>query len=202
MKKEKIFDKNMHPTYEGASGETPENENAVHDAEDPKVIHIHDHDYERVKYHDEDEDSAENFFERFFGKRPSEKALRKLSRVSFILGVLSCSLLLGNLITSVIGILLAAKCEKHKYRSTFSTAGLILSAIGLIIGAILIGVIVLIPIVLLVLIVLLIAILLILLLVLIVLLVLIMLLILGLVILGLVILGIVFVVLLATGVLL
>ena len=138
MKKEKILNENEIELDEGSV-----DENAI---EDPNVIHIHDHDYERVKNHDEDEDDNGNFFERFFGKRPSERALRKLAIASFILGVLSCSLLLGNLITSVLGILLAVKNERHKYRSTFSTVGFILSAIGLILGAILTGVIILIPI--------------------------------------------------------
>ena len=58
MKKEKIFDKNMHPTYEGASDTAPENEDAVYDVEDPNVIHIHDHDYERVKDHEEETSAA------------------------------------------------------------------------------------------------------------------------------------------------
>ena len=121
-----------------------ENELEIEDAtatesvlEDPDVIRINDHDYERVNDHDDEEDSSENFFERFFGKRPSEKALKILAIASFVLGVLSCSLFLGNLVTSVLGILLAIKNEKHKYRSCFSTAGFILSAVGLILGAIL-----------------------------------------------------------------
>ena len=131
MEKEKILNEN-----EIELNDTSADESVI---DDPNVIHINDHDYERVKDNEEDEDSEENFFERFFGKRPSEKALKTLSITSFVLGVLSCSLLLGNLITSVLGILLAAKNEKHKYRSTLSTAGFILSVIGLILGAILIG---------------------------------------------------------------
>lgn len=129
MGKEKILNEN-----EIELEDVSDNGNVI---EDPDVIHINEHDYERVNDHDEDEDNGENFFERFFGKRPSEKALKKLSIASFVLGVLSCSLLLGNLITSVLGILLAVKNEKHKYRSVFSTAGFILSAVGLILGAIL-----------------------------------------------------------------
>ena len=122
------------------------NENEI-ELEDPDVIHINENDDERVKEHDEDEENGGNFFERFFGKRPSEKALKKISIVSFILGVLSCSLLFGNLITSALGIILALKNEKHKYKSFFSTAGFILSAIGLILGAIITGIIILIPVV-------------------------------------------------------
>ena len=142
MKKEKILNENEIELDEVSADESV--------IDDPNVIHINDHDYERVKDHDEDEDKDENFFERFFGKRPSEKALRKLSIASFILGVLSCSLLLGNLITSALGILLAVKNEKHKYRSAFSMAGLILSSIGLILGAIITGIIILITLVLLI----------------------------------------------------
>ena len=142
MKKEKILNENEIELEDISLGEGV--------IDDPDVIHINDHDYERVKYHDDDDDRDENFFERFFGKRPSEKSLKKLAIASFIMGVLSCSLLFGNLITSVLGILLAAKNEKHKYRSAFSTAGLILSAIGLILGAVLLALIVLIPIVLLI----------------------------------------------------
>ena len=140
MKKEKIFDKNMHPAYEGAPNAAPETEESVHDeiAEDPHVIHIHDNDYERINEHDEDDEGEENFFERFFGKRPSEDALRKLSIASFVFGVLSCSVFLGNIIMSALGILLSAKCEKHKYRSTFATSGMILSIVGLILCAMLV----------------------------------------------------------------
>lgn len=167
MKKENILNENE-IELDNASAED-------HVIDDPNVIHINDNDYERVKDHDEDEDKEENFFERFFGKRPSEKALRKLSIASFILGVLSCSLLLGNLITSVLGILLALKNEKHKYRSSFSTAGFILSVIGLILGVTITGIIVLISVAMIIAISLMIVILLILLLVLVVLLILVML---------------------------
>lgn len=99
---------------------------------EPTVIHLDGDDYDRVSDDFEDDDKSHK--KSTLRKRPKDETLLKFSAISCILGILSCTLLLGNVPIAVIGILFGLAAEANKYKNTYTKIGLICCAIGCIIG--------------------------------------------------------------------
>lgn len=110
---------------------------SVEESYEPSVIRINDVLYERVtKTYEEDESEEKIRVINQIFKRPNDKNLQKYALVSFIFGVLSCSLFAGHLIFPFIGIMFGAIAIKNKYKSIYSAVGFWSSIVGAILGVI------------------------------------------------------------------
>lgn len=99
---------------------------------EPTVIHLDDADYDRIS--DDFEDDEKSYKKSTRYRRPKDETLLKFSAISCILGILSCTLFLGNVPLAVVGLLFGLTAEVNKYKNTYTKIGLICCAIGCIIG--------------------------------------------------------------------
>lgn len=130
MKKEKITNKTLDEAVAAELGKAADSDNFA----EPTVIRLEANDSERAnKYLDDDEGNERKSTLR---KRPSDDALLKTSAISCVLGILSCTIFLGNVPLAVIGILLGLTAAANKYKTGYTKAGLICSFIGCVLGII------------------------------------------------------------------
>jgi hypothetical protein len=128
MKKEKLSNEIMDEADVVDRERAADNDNIA----EPTVIRLEANDSERVSQYSDDDEGNEK--KSTLRKRPSDDTLLKLSTISFVLGILSCTIFLGNVPLAVIGILLGLTAAANKYKTAYTKAGLICSFIGCILG--------------------------------------------------------------------
>ena len=104
--------------------------------DEPTVIHLDENDSDRDQHDLDDDDATDK--KSTLRKRPKDATLLKFSAISCILGVLSCTIFLGNVPLAMIGILFGLAAEANKYKNVYTKIGLICCAIGCIVGFMLI----------------------------------------------------------------
>ena len=62
-----------------------------------------------------------------------ENVLQEYAVISFIVGLLSCSVFMGNMAFALIGLWLGFSSKRYRHKSIYSTIGILCSIIGLII---------------------------------------------------------------------
>lgn len=130
MRKEKISNEILDEAVVVDREKAADNDNVA----EPTVIRLEANDSERAnKYLDDDEGNERKSTLR---KRPSDDTLLKISTISCVLGILSCTIFLGNVPLAVIGILLGLTAAANKYKTGYTKAGLICSFIGCVLGII------------------------------------------------------------------
>ncbi len=67
---------------------------------------------------------------------PSETALQERAVISFVFGLLSCSVFMGNPILALLAIGVALSTKRYKYKSVYSTVGIFAGLGGLILSLI------------------------------------------------------------------
>ena len=112
-----------------ASDKAAEHINFANDnSEEPTVIHLGINDSDRVK--DDFDDDDKSYKKSTLRKRPKDDTLLKFSIISCVLGILSCTIFLGNVPLAVIGLLFGLTAAANKYKTAYTRIGLICCAIG------------------------------------------------------------------------
>ena len=114
---------------------------------EPVEIHLNDEDFKKYSesHVSEDDDGTSDSFdasgEKGKGlkkkkkktpkKIPDETVLQERSIISFVCGLLSCSVFMGNPIFALIGIGAALSTKRYKHKSIYSTIGILAGIFGL-----------------------------------------------------------------------
>ena len=114
----------------GKSGDTL-NSNREY-VEEPTVINLGANEPDRVQEDVEDDDRG--YKKSNLRKRPKDATLQKFSAIACVLGILSCTIFLGNVPIAVTGILFGLTAEANKYKNAYTKIGLVCCAIGCLIG--------------------------------------------------------------------
>ena len=101
-------------------------------SEEPTVIHLGINESYRKSDDLDDDDSS--YKKSTLRKRPKDNTLHKFSVISCILGILACTIFLGNLPIAVIGILFGITAEANRYTNVYTKIGLICCAISCLIS--------------------------------------------------------------------
>lgn len=131
MRKEKISNEILDEAVVVDREKAADNDNIA----EPTVIRLEANDSERVSQFSDDDEGNER--KSTLRKRPSDDTLLKISTISCVLGILSCTIFLGNVPLAVIGILLGLTAAANKYKTVYTKAGLICSFIGCALGILL-----------------------------------------------------------------
>ncbi len=112
---------------------------------EPVEIHLDDEDFKKYSesHVSEDDDGTPDSFDasgekgkglkkkKTAKKIPDETVLQERSIISFVCGLLSCSVFMGNPIFALIGIGAALSTKRYKHKSIYSTIGILAGIFGL-----------------------------------------------------------------------
>lgn len=105
---------------------------------EPVEILLNDEDFKRVEADNGEIDAEKGRTDnrrkdKRVNKKYDESILQEYAVISFIVGLLSCSVFIGNMAFALIGLWLGFSSKRYGHKSIYSTIGILCSIIGLII---------------------------------------------------------------------